>query len=83
MQEYLESDSVDELADLVELIYALLDYIGIGINDFEDIRKKKVVERGGFNRRLLLREVIEEWRYKSWAIHLRCLLVYMSRYSIK
>ncbi len=60
MQEYLESDSVDELADLVEVIYALLDYKGIGINDFEDIRKKKVVERGGFNWRLLLREVIEE-----------------------
>lgn len=60
MQEYLESDSVDELADLVEVIYALLNYKGIGINDFEDLRKKKAAERGAFERRLLLKEVVEE-----------------------
>ena len=60
MQEYLESDNVDELADLVEVIYALLNYKGIGINDFEDLRKKKAAERGAFDRILLLKEVVEE-----------------------
>lgn len=64
MQEYLESDSVDELADLVEVIYALLNYKGMEISDFEDLRKKKAVERGAFNRRLLLKEVVEEQGYK-------------------
>lgn len=60
MQEYLESDNVDELADLVEVIYALLDYKGMSINNFEELRKKKAVERGAFSRRLLLKEVVEE-----------------------
>ena len=60
MQEYLESENVDELADLVEVIYALLNYKGISVNDFEDLRKKKAAERGAFDRRLLLKEVVEE-----------------------
>ncbi|MCX7923850.1 MAG: nucleoside triphosphate pyrophosphohydrolase [Clostridia bacterium] len=60
MQEYLESENVDELADLVEVIYALLDYKDMNINDFEDLRKKKAVERGAFSKRLLLKEVVEE-----------------------
>lgn len=60
IQEYLESDSIEELADLVEIIYALLDYKGISINAFEDLRKKKAVENGAFNKRLLLKEVISE-----------------------
>ena len=60
VQEYLESDNIDELADLVEVIYALLNYKGISINDFEDLRKKKAIERGAFSGRLLLKEVIQE-----------------------
>lgn len=58
--EYLESDRVDELADLVEVVYAILKYKGIDINDFEDIRKKKAIERGSFDKWLLLKEVVEE-----------------------
>jgi len=60
LQEYLAGDSVDELADIVEVIHAILKYKGIDIKDFEDIRKKKAEERGTFDRRLLLREVVEE-----------------------
>ena len=60
LQEYLSSDSADELADLVEVIYAILKYKGIDINEFEFIRKKKADERGSFDKKLLLKEVIEE-----------------------
>lgn len=60
MHEYLESGSVDELADLIEVIYALSDYNGVSISDFEDLRKKKAIGRGTFNKRLLLKEVVEE-----------------------
>lgn len=60
LKEYLDDDSVDELADMVEVIYAILKYKGIDMSDFENIRKKKAIERGAFDRRLLLREVIEE-----------------------
>lgn len=60
LQEYLSSDSVDELADLMEVIYAILKYKGIDVKEFEGIRKRKVEERGAFDKRLLLKEVVEE-----------------------
>ena len=60
IQEYLSSDSTDELADLVEVIYAILKYKGIDINEFELIRKRKAEKRGAFDKKLLLKEVIEE-----------------------
>ena len=60
LQEYLASDSIDELADLVEVIYAILKYKGIELIDFENIREKKAEERGAFDERILLKEVIEK-----------------------
>lgn len=60
LKEYLDSDSVDELADLMEIILSILKYKGINFIEFEDIRKKKANDRGAFEKRLLLKEVIEE-----------------------
>ena len=57
LQEYLDDDDINELADLVEVVYAILKYKGIEIDDFEQIRKKKSEERGSFDKRLLLKEV--------------------------
>lgn len=59
LDEYLESGNVEELADLVEVIYALLDTMDIDISEFEIIRREKVEKRGAFRKRLLLKEVIE------------------------
>lgn len=58
--EYLENGSVEELADLVEVVYAILDFKNIHISKFEKIRLSKVEERGAFKDRLLLKEVIED-----------------------
>ena len=60
LQEYLSNDNTDELADLMEVIYAILKYKGISLEEFENIRKKKAEERGAFDKKLLLKEVIEE-----------------------
>lgn len=60
LQEYLESDSIEELADLVEVVYAILKYKNVTLENFEKVREKKVLDRGAFNRRLLLKEVVEE-----------------------
>jgi len=60
LQEYLSADSADELADLVEVVYAILKYKGIDVKDFETIRNRKAQERGAFDKRLLLKEVVEE-----------------------
>lgn len=59
LQEYLSDDNVEELADLVEVVYAILKYKDIDIDTFEGIRIKKATERGAFERRRLLKEVIE------------------------
>jgi membrane protein involved in colicin uptake len=43
-----------ELADLIEVIYAVVVNSGSTLEQFEKIRKKKQDERGGFEQRLLL-----------------------------
>jgi predicted house-cleaning noncanonical NTP pyrophosphatase (MazG superfamily) len=60
LAEYHASGSVEELADLVEVILAILEYKEVTYADFERIRKEKNEERGGFRERLLLKEVREE-----------------------
>jgi len=57
LQEYIESESVEELADLVEVIYAILEYKDVSLREFEVIRNRKVEERGAFKKKLLLKEV--------------------------
>lgn len=61
LDEYIGSDNVEELADLVEVIYGILAYKNIDLKDFEDIRLKKAEKRGSFNKRILLKEVIENY----------------------
>ena len=41
LQEYLESQSIEELADLVEVVYAILDDKNISLEEFELIRSKR------------------------------------------
>ena len=58
--EYLDGFSIDELADIMEVVYALVGYKGLSIKDFEDIRMKKREKRGGFDKRISLIEVKRE-----------------------
>lgn len=60
LNEFLESDDVAELADMGEVMHALLEYKGVSIETFQRIRLEKLEKRGGFKKRLLLKEVIEE-----------------------
>ncbi|PPQ48925.1 phosphoribosyl-ATP pyrophosphohydrolase [Paenibacillus peoriae] len=62
LQEYLTAETADqvgELADWVEVVYAILDNQGISIEEFEQIRLEKKEKRGGFKNRLLLVQVDE------------------------
>lgn len=59
IQEYLQSEQIDELADVVEVIYAILDYKNVSFQQFERIRLDKYEKSGGFKDKLLLTEVIE------------------------
>lgn len=60
LREYLSSDSAEELADLVEVVLAILDYKKIPFQDFEAMRRQKAEERGAFRQRFLLKEVKEK-----------------------
>ena len=58
--EYLESGTLEELADIGEVKHAILDYKGISLEEFQRVRSEKLQERGGFQKRILLKEVIEK-----------------------
>ena len=57
--EFQQSDNPTELADLLEVIYALADHLGLNKEKLEEIRRKKYLERGGFKERIVLKEVLD------------------------
>lgn len=59
VQEYFETGSVEELADIGEVMHAILAHKGVNIEEFHRLRMKKHNERGGFSEKILLKEVIE------------------------
>lgn len=57
VKEFSESASEEEMADVVEVLYAICDAKGIDREHLETIRKKKADERGTFKQKLILDEV--------------------------
>lgn len=57
LNEYLESESAEELADLLEVMMAAAKASGYTWQQIEDIRIQKQQARGGFNDRIALLEV--------------------------
>ena len=49
--------NTDELADIMEVIYALADIHGCTPEQLEDIRAEKAEKRGGFNDKIFLIKV--------------------------
>lgn len=60
LQEYYQSHDVEELADLLEVIYAAAASFGYNQEQMEEIRNRKVQKRGAFEKKLLLRSVTEK-----------------------
>jgi len=56
--EFGASGEVEELADVLEVVYALAATEGVSQFQLEEKRKRKRRERGGFDRRILLIEMI-------------------------
>lgn len=56
VKEYLEDNNIEELADIVEVIYGILNSMDISIEEFEKIRKDKVEKRGAFIEKIFLEE---------------------------
>ncbi|WP_312692526.1 nucleoside triphosphate pyrophosphohydrolase [Caproiciproducens sp.] len=60
VQEYLESGTVEEMADIDEIMHAILGFKGIPLEEFQRVRMEKLQERGGFKKKILLKEVSED-----------------------
>lgn len=59
LAEYQESKSMEELADLMEVIRAAAKARGSSIEEVEKICREKAEKRGGFEKKILLEEVKE------------------------
>ncbi|MGL5384183.1 MAG: nucleoside triphosphate pyrophosphohydrolase [Culicoidibacterales bacterium] len=61
LAEYLatdnDTDAIEELADLLELIHALTTIHNATPQQLENVRAKKAAKRGGFDERIFLVEV--------------------------
>lgn len=58
--EYHKDKNIEELADLLEVIYAATKARGYSIEELEKVRAEKAEKRGGFDKKILLKKVIKE-----------------------
>lgn len=58
--EFVEEHSIEELADLMEVIFAIMKDRNISIEDIENARKIKNNEKGSFNDKIYLIDVEQE-----------------------
>lgn len=59
LSEYQESHSLEELADLLEVLRAVAKAHGWTWEELEQARQDKAAKRGGFEKKILLKEVRE------------------------
>lgn len=60
LAEYHKDKNLEELADLLEVIYAATKARGHSIEELEKVRTEKAEKRGNFDKKILLKKVIEE-----------------------
>lgn len=60
LSEYQESHSLEELADLLEVLRAVVKARGWTWEELERVRQDKVARRGGFEKKIFLKEVLEK-----------------------
>ena len=59
LAEYHKDQNIEELADLLEVIYAAAIGRGYTLEQLEEVRTKKAAERGSFTKKILLKKVID------------------------
>ena len=59
LAEYHKDQNIEELADLMEVIRACAVARGYTIEQLEQVRAEKAAKRGGFEKKILLKEVTE------------------------
>ena len=59
VKEYLESTDAEELADILEVLYALAEQQNITRDKLEEIRLAKQASRWAFKRKIILERTVE------------------------
>ena len=57
LAEYHQEQNIEELADLLEVLYATAKARGYSIEELEQLRVKKQKRRGGFDKKILFKSV--------------------------
>lgn len=57
IDEFKEDHSIEELADILEIVHGLAYHLDIDLKELESVRKKKADERGGFKESIVLEKV--------------------------
>lgn len=50
-------ENLEELADVLEVVYSIAKFKGISIEHLENIRKEKAMKRGSFDKMIVLEGV--------------------------
>ena len=59
-EELIDAGSVEELADVQEVINAIAKELNISLEELEKVRKQKTLERGSFEKGIVLIETTEK-----------------------
>lgn len=59
LAEYHKDQNIEELADLLEVLNACAIARGYSLEQLEQVRAEKALKRGGFEKKILLKEVTE------------------------
>ena len=58
--EFLKSNEVVELCDVVEVVYALIKVQGMSLEEFERLRLEKASINGAFEKRIFLSDILNK-----------------------
>ena len=58
LAEYHKEQNIEELADLLEVLYATAKARGYSIEELDHVRVEKQKARGGFDKKILLKSVL-------------------------
>jgi predicted house-cleaning noncanonical NTP pyrophosphatase (MazG superfamily) len=56
VREFTDSETIEEIADILEVIDVICEYKKFGKKNLESIKNKKVEERGAFKNKIILEE---------------------------
>lgn len=76
-----DAHKLEELADILEVIHALLAEQGISFEELEIIRKKKLEERGGFTNRIFLEKTFKE--HEDTDDHPKCIFCQIGKQKME